>query len=44
MGGAAWASLIKSMGMTWDQVVDALRAVGFTDDLLVSVSTLHFIP
>jgi hypothetical protein len=28
--------LIKAMGVTRDQVVDALRAVSFTDDLLVS--------
>jgi hypothetical protein len=27
--------LIKAMGVTRDQVVEALKAVGFTDDLLV---------
>jgi hypothetical protein len=27
------------MGVTWDQVVEALRAVGFTDDLLVRLGS-----
>jgi hypothetical protein len=30
--------LIKAMGVSKDQVVAALRNVGFTDDLLVSES------
>lgn len=30
--------LIKAMGVTRDQVVEALRAVGFTDDLLVRLN------
>jgi hypothetical protein len=31
--------LIKAMGVTRDQVVEALRAVGFTDDLLVRLGS-----
>jgi hypothetical protein len=36
--------LIKVMGVTRDQVVEALQSVGFSDDLLVSEAATTFAP